>query len=256
MINRRLFSGSLWTPTRLGSAVVTWFDAGTLSTLTLSGSAVTSWASRAGSITASQGTSSKRPTYSATARNSLPGVSFDGSDDVLQFSSTTGLPSGDSDGFLCAVGYSNASGFRYMVSYGDTGTTTNGSRSAAVNSSGNAAFVVFGTSNDVNSNVSWNGSDRVFVAQGGSGQLSLTIDGQLSPQTVSTTLVTTSPGAAMLGAYSGGNSYWSGVLQEALIGNRKLTTGERQKMEGYLAWRWGLVSQLPSGHPYKTIRPR
>jgi hypothetical protein len=30
---------------------------------------------------------------------------------------------------------------------------------------------------------------------------------------------------------------------------------DRQKMEGYIAWKWNLVALLPAGHPYKTTRP-
>ena len=29
----------------------------------------------------------------------------------------------------------------------------------------------------------------------------------------------------------------------------------RQKMEGYLAWKWGLEMNLPSGHPYEFAPP-
>ena len=28
-----------------------------------------------------------------------------------------------------------------------------------------------------------------------------------------------------------------------------------EKIEGYLAWKWGLVDNLPSDHPYKDGRP-
>jgi hypothetical protein len=28
-----------------------------------------------------------------------------------------------------------------------------------------------------------------------------------------------------------------------------------EKAEGYLAWKWGLTSLLPSSHPYKTVKP-
>jgi hypothetical protein len=30
---------------------------------------------------------------------------------------------------------------------------------------------------------------------------------------------------------------------------------DRQKMEGYLAWKWGLQGQLPAGHRYKDAAP-
>ena len=36
---------------------------------------------------------------------------------------------------------------------------------------------------------------------------------------------------------------------------RILTTGEIQKIEGYLAWKWGLQGNLPSTHSYKKYAP-
>jgi hypothetical protein len=29
----------------------------------------------------------------------------------------------------------------------------------------------------------------------------------------------------------------------------------RQKLEGYLAWKWGTVATLDAGHPYKSAPP-
>jgi hypothetical protein len=34
-----------------------------------------------------------------------------------------------------------------------------------------------------------------------------------------------------------------------------LTTSQRQQVEGYLAWKWGLQTNLPSTHPYAKVRP-
>jgi hypothetical protein len=42
-------------------------------------------------------------------------------------------------------------------------------------------------------------------------------------------------------------------LYEVIIYNTALTTNQRQKVEGYLAWKWGLVASLPAGHPYLSI---
>ena len=30
---------------------------------------------------------------------------------------------------------------------------------------------------------------------------------------------------------------------------------QQERVEGYLAWKWGLVANLPAGHPYKNNRP-
>ena len=45
------------------------------------------------------------------------------------------------------------------------------------------------------------------------------------------------------------------LLGELIYHNVAFSTGQRQAMEGYLAWKWGLVSGLPSTHPYKLFPP-
>ena len=41
---------------------------------------------------------------------------------------------------------------------------------------------------------------------------------------------------------------------EVLVYNGSLTTSQRQQVEGYLAWKWGTVGSLPTGHPFKTMQ--
>ena len=42
---------------------------------------------------------------------------------------------------------------------------------------------------------------------------------------------------------------------EIVLYNVVLTTTQIQLIEGYLAWKWGLQANLPSGHPYKSASP-
>ena len=42
---------------------------------------------------------------------------------------------------------------------------------------------------------------------------------------------------------------------EIILFNVVLSTTNIQKIEGYLAWKWGLQANLPSGHPYKSAGP-
>jgi len=44
-------------------------------------------------------------------------------------------------------------------------------------------------------------------------------------------------------------------LCEMIFYNSTIAPLDRQKIEGYLAWKWGLQSSLPSGHPYKNAKP-
>jgi hypothetical protein len=47
----------------------------------------------------------------------------------------------------------------------------------------------------------------------------------------------------------------NGRYREILVYDRSLTAAQRQAVEGYLAWKWGLTSSLPTDHPYRSIRP-
>ena len=49
--------------------------------------------------------------------------------------------------------------------------------------------------------------------------------------------------------------YWIGSIGEVLIYNVALTDTQRQLVEGYLAWKWGLQASLPADHPYKSAGP-
>lgn len=44
-------------------------------------------------------------------------------------------------------------------------------------------------------------------------------------------------------------------LGEMLSYSTNLSATNRQTLEGYLAWKWGIQSSLPSGHPYLTAAP-
>jgi hypothetical protein len=47
----------------------------------------------------------------------------------------------------------------------------------------------------------------------------------------------------------------TGTIHEVIRYNVSLSTTDRQKAEGYLAWNWGIQGSLPAGHPYKNSRP-
>jgi hypothetical protein len=48
---------------------------------------------------------------------------------------------------------------------------------------------------------------------------------------------------------------WNGDVGEIILYSSALTTAQRQRVEGYLAWKWGLRLSLPSTHPYSNFRP-
>jgi hypothetical protein len=52
-----------------------------------------------------------------------------------------------------------------------------------------------------------------------------------------------------------GNPYLNGYIYEVIIYNRAVSTAQRQNIEGYLAWKYGLQGSLPSTHPFKNFPP-
>ena len=58
-----------------------------------------------------------------------------------------------------------------------------------------------------------------------------------------------------LGNYAGNQQFWNGYIAEIVVFNTVLTTDNRQTLEGYLAWKWGVQATLPSTHPYYSSAP-
>ena len=49
--------------------------------------------------------------------------------------------------------------------------------------------------------------------------------------------------------------YYNGYIGDFIFFGTSYTTTEREKAEGYLAWKWGIQANLPAGHPYKSAAP-
>lgn len=67
---------------------------------------------------------------------------------------------------------------------------------------------------------------------------------------------TNSTTLTLLGGANSGAEFKSNIkIYETCLFNDSLSTSDRQKMEGYLAHRWGIESKLKTGHPYKSSPP-
>jgi len=54
---------------------------------------------------------------------------------------------------------------------------------------------------------------------------------------------------------SGWGAPFTGDIAEVIVYPSTLTASERQRVEGYLAHKWGLTGQLPTDHPFKSAPP-
>lgn len=58
-----------------------------------------------------------------------------------------------------------------------------------------------------------------------------------------------------LGENGGGFERMNGTFAEVVAVSSAPSTDTRERIEGYLAHKWGLTAGLPAGHPYKTTAP-
>lgn len=74
------------------NALTLWLDAADSSSITQSGGAVSTWRDKSGNrFNPTQATGSKQPLYTAGLQNGLPGLVFDGTDDILATASNSAL---------------------------------------------------------------------------------------------------------------------------------------------------------------------
>ena len=59
--------------------------------------------------------------------------------------------------------------------------------------------------------------------------------------------------ALAFGSYT---RFWAADMAEILVFNASLTVFQREQVEGYLAWKWGLQTSLPASHPFRNAPPQ
>lgn len=234
----------LWTPDGL-EELVAWFDASDAETLTLNGSNVSAWADKSGNDNhATQASAANQPATGVSTIGGLATLSgIDGAQKMLVAGSPT---------------------VKQCLSVSHV-TSTNGA-TILVHGSNAAATTEF-FSRASTPQVSFDG---VGTAQGrlrvnGGSQSSSGI-GILAPDVTDAdvllegTLANTFSLENIIGrVYTAGppppGPGATEYMGELLWFSAELSNEDRQKVEGYLAHKWGLESKLPSDHPYKSSAP-
>jgi len=241
---------ALWTPAQITTAL--WLDASDASTITLNGSTVSQWANKSGATANfSQGTAANQPALTSGGLNGLDIITFDGTADYL-YNPTISLPQPVS---IITVAKTNTNtgttGSRQYVYDGwvenDTYRNLLALRGNQVNkpsifadawlahtASASTSFQIFlGIFNGNSSSVGVNGS----IVNGAAGLQSMT-------------------SGMALGVNFGAFADWlNGSIAEIVVVAGVVGTDTRQLIEGYLAWKWGMVGSLAADHPYKSAAP-
>jgi len=239
-----------WTPAALGANLALWLDAADASTITLNGSTVSQWNDKSGnSRNATQSNASLQPTYNTTVVNGRPALVFTNHQLDLPAGTYTPSPAiaiAANRGTATGVGLLLQNTTQIVVPFNYTASTNFW---CARRGSGQIAPTV--------PPASAGGSDIYLGDSGASNGTTwtYTYNGSTPATTTNFGLAGGTSNGNLIGRDAGGGSPLQGNISEIVVTNGNLSTTDRQRLEGYLAHKWGLTANLPAGHPYKTTPP-
>jgi hypothetical protein len=244
-----------WTPAQITTSL--WLDAADVSTIILNSTTISQWRDKSGnSRDVLQYNESLQPLYTLNGLNSLNIANFDGSNDVL-------------NGIAMANLFSPTSYSAFVVGRARTIVTNseNGYENEAFYGDGGGYVAMYLRSSNLIGAYNYDGANRVattaytantFVI--GYAELSgsnIRIRTNGGSETITATSATfTLTGTLQLGRNYNSDIYClDGEIAEVIFTNAALSNTNRQLIEGYLAHKWGLQSNLPVDHPYKILAP-
>ncbi|EKE70900.1 LamG domain-containing protein [Oceanibaculum indicum] len=246
----------LWTPAEINPYL--WYDAADTATITLS-TGVSQWTDKGSrGLDAAQATAAAQPAYVTGALNGLPVLRFDGGDDWLFTGINSDFGMANSHTWLSVAELSSATPAYPMIA------TINVLEHRTVNQTGRPSFVT-GNSGAGEIAAAPNGTTRSLLNDPGvtvmshdalaTGAWSIWQDGSLRDSGTPGAPTFSGSPPFNIGARAGGSFFWPGDIAEIVVVLDLLSTDDRQKLEGYAAWKWGLQALLPGGHPYENSPP-
>lgn len=250
----------LWTPVQLGADLLVDLDAAAPGSVVYNGSnQVEAWHSINGATTvASQSTNANKPTFSTTSWDGArPSVTYNGNQYLV----------------IPAFTVTN---FSLFIVYEETNITTNDVRAIVMKrlntSSSYLFFFGFNTNarnitidqNGTSSPARWNtthlpvintkymysyirplaGTNRTFFS-----------NGTMIASNATNANVSNNSQLVLGGDNTQASRGLIGKISEFVMVNNNMSAVNRQKMEGYLAYKWGITGSLPNDHPYKFVQP-
>jgi hypothetical protein len=249
---------SSWTPAQL-TGLALWLDAADSSTITLNGSTVSQWDDKSGNgRNASQATASFQPTYLATGFNGRPTLRTDGSDAMELGVTSLGR---NVSGMTCALVGLHPAGQTFISNATEifinsgVNSATRFATSPNPSTSTNNRYAIAGRRLDSDSyatvasttdSLANRGNPWIRVAQraysdgvanhwtnGTQDMTNEVVTGQTAGNTSDTDSLRTVLFAGVAALPNGSQ------LSEIVLTHSTMTNDDRQRLEGYLAWKWG-----------------
>lgn len=234
-------------PLSIGGCAL-WLDAADATTI-VTGTGVSQWRDKSGSSNnATQATGSQQPTYTAGTK-----VAFNKSNSQYMSLPNGTIPFGNSEYSFYLVLTPQSTGIDVVFSSGDY-STTGGTNGLYYNTS---LYQNYWFYQDANLNVSPVIAQRALIEIIYTQNVNryMYSAGTLQSTTASSNRnsFSTNNIIGAEGPYPGRGYYSSVDFHEFIIYNTGHMTNQRQQIEGYLAWKWGIT--LPITHPYYSAPP-
>lgn len=252
MLAGSLRNRSLWTPERINPLL--WLDAADNSTITTVSGGISEWRDKSGNnFHALQSDANNRPVLQSF--NGLNSVFFQGNPKHLSIFSSVIQ---NNDNFTAIAvqstrwgrgidGVTGAGFWSFFLSNG-----INQFDAAIVTQFPSAVMV---GSTTLTNTIITNPSIKVLRFEQGA-TIGHGNNGTYSQRNIINSTLRNSGSRIDLGRSNDPNTYSVGILTEILMFNSAISTVVRQKTEGYLAHKWGMVANLPTNHPFKNYPPR
>jgi hypothetical protein len=249
---------ALWTPAALGTDLVAWYDASDAATVTQAAGAVSQISDKSGNGRHMvQATGSLQGAYTTAAQNGLNALTI--VDDWME----ANVAAGTFAGGLCfasawrvtgssAAGFSAAPLNRALSAISAPFQGFNGGRVLGTGAGETPSGVGFENLGNSPLLMSWNTLVQ-SVTLGSPGTYNEWING--APQNSFNANCSDTATTLSMATRSADRATTTKAIIGEIVATKPIGNSDRQKLEGYLAHKWGLAANLPADHPYKIAPP-
>jgi len=244
---------TLWNPSFFGSNLAAWYDFDDSATQTFVSTAISAITSK-GSVsrTLTQATGAARPTTQPTGLNGKRTASYDGSDSLN--AGSISVPGQNYTIFVVANPTNNDPA---IFDYGLRSSLYR-TASGNVNMYASNQQATYDATKAYTASATWGTGFRILgIRDTSTANTQAWVDGTSTDFGVNTDRGTAAgPTSFALGSWGDGSGgFLIGGLAEYIEVIGDVSIADKERIEGYLAHKWGLTANLPGAHPYKTTPP-
>jgi hypothetical protein len=234
-----------------------WLDAADRSSMTFSSGSLTNisgWNDKSGAENNATGSTTPYPQYNIKTLNGLPVIGLEASTDQFFVNNNFTVTTFPTITYACVFSWNGNSGSDPIGGIITTDTPGSYGRSLGIS---NQIIQIenYNSFTATSSTLSLGQFYTVVVTFNGATEMTVSVNGVKSTYAGSTGSFNNTGGLFIGNYYGNSASYGTNMdIAELLIYGTALSTAQRQQVEQYLAWKWGLVANLPPGHP-GLVRP-